>query len=229
MAKLLYDYWFVQFDFPDENGKPYKSSGGKMVWCEELKKEIPKCWELGEINDIIKLEDNKRIPLSSKERQNKKGIYPYYGATGVMDHINEYLFDTDRILMAEDGSTSDKKGFPIIQYAWGKYWVNNHAHVISSKNPSHLLYIYHLLKNTPAKNIETGSIQKKINQKNLLKYQIVIPHQILIDRYCETILPIFECYKLTKDEIKNLNKLRDELLPMLMSGQVSVNSDLFDC
>ena len=105
MAKQLYDYWFLQFDFPDENGKSYKSSGGKMVWNEKLKREIPEGWELTHLRDFINLEDNKRIPLSSKERSIRQGKYPYYGATGIMDRVDDYLFDDDRILLAEDGST----------------------------------------------------------------------------------------------------------------------------
>ena len=105
MAKQLYDYWFLQFDFPDENGKSYKSSGGKMVWNEKLKREIPEGWELTHLRDFINLEDNKRIPLSSKERSIRQGKYPYYGATGIMDRVDDCLFDDDRILLAEDGST----------------------------------------------------------------------------------------------------------------------------
>ena len=70
MAKTLYDYWFVQFDFPDENGKPYKSSGGKMVYSKELKREIPEGWEVNTLNKMINCLDSKRIPLSKKQREN---------------------------------------------------------------------------------------------------------------------------------------------------------------
>ena len=72
MAKLIYDYWFVQFDFPDDNGKPYKSSGGKMIYNEELKREIPIGWEVGELGDLITLLDSKRSPLSQSERQREQ-------------------------------------------------------------------------------------------------------------------------------------------------------------
>ena len=116
MAKQLYDYWFVQFDFPNEEGKPYKSSGGEMVWNEKLKRKIPNEWDNCKLKDFINLFDSKRIPLSSKDREERKGNYPYYGATGIMDYVNEYIFDGDYILLAEDGSTSDSKGFPIVQY-----------------------------------------------------------------------------------------------------------------
>lgn len=165
MAKQLYDYWFVQFDFPNEEGKPYKSSGGEMVWNEKLKRKIPNEWDNCKLKDFINLFDSKRIPLSSKDREERKGNYPYYGATGIMDYVNEYIFDGDYILLAEDGSTSDSKGFPIVQYIWGKNWVNNHAHIILPKNEQYLMFTYQMLRSIPAKQIETGSIQKKISQE----------------------------------------------------------------
>ena len=167
MAKQLYDYWFVQFDFPNEEGKPYKSSGGAMVWNEKLKREIPQEWSDCKLKDFINLFDSKRVPLSSKDRGERQGVYPYYGATGIMDYVNDYIFDGDYILLAEDGSTSDAKGFPIVQYIWGKNWVNNHAHIILPKNERYTMFTYQMLRSIPAKQIETGSIQKKISQENL--------------------------------------------------------------
>ena len=219
MAKQLYDYWFLQFDFPDENGKSYKSSGGKMVWNEKLKREIPEGWELTHLRDFINLEDNKRIPLSSKERSIRQGKYPYYGATGIMDRVDDYLFDDDRILLAEDGSTSTPEGTPIIQYVWGKYWVNNHAHIIIPKDKENILYTYQLLNRIPAKKIETGSIQKKISQENMLGYRFALPPQALIKAYCTIVTPLWEQYKQITEQITSLTKLRNELLPLLMNGQ----------
>ena len=229
MAKQLYDYWFVQFDFPNEEGKPYKSSGGEMVWNERLKRKIPNEWDNCKLKDFINLFDSKRIPLSSKDREERKGNYPYYGATGIMDYVNEYIFDGDYILLAEDGSTSDSKGFPIVQYIWGKNWVNNHAHVILPKNEQYLMFTYQMLRSIPAKQIETGSIQKKISQENLCAYNMVLPNSILIEKYESIISPLWEKRKLCIEEINALIKQRDELLPLLMNGQASVNSDLAKC
>ncbi len=226
MAKQLYDYWFVQFDFPDENGRPYKSSGGKMVWNEMLKREIPKNFETISLGKFIKLEDSKRVPLSGVQRADMHGCYPYYGATGIMDYVNDFIFDGDFILLAEDGSTSDSNGFPIVQYIWGKNWVNNHAHIVLPRKNKYILYAYQMLKTIPAKKIETGSIQKKISQENLLKYKIGLPKERLIENYCNLVYPLWERRKKNIDVISNLTKLRDELLPLLMNGQVSVNYDL---
>lgn len=224
MARQLYDYWFVQFDFPDENGRPYKSSGGEMVWNEKLKRDIPKGWGICKLNDFIDLFDSKRIPLANKERLERKGCYPYYGATGIMDYVNDYIFEGDYILLAEDGSTSDANGFPIVQYIWGKNWVNNHAHIILPKDENHTLFTYQMLKHIPAKQIETGSIQKKISQDNLCGYNMVLPNPLLLSLYCTMIKPVWEKRKLCIEEINALTKQRDELLPLLMNGQV--NCDL---
>ena len=226
MAKQLYDYWFVQFDFPNEEGKPYKSSGGAMVWNDKLKREIPQGWSDCKLKDFINLFDSKRVPLSSKDRGERQGVYPYYGATGIMDYVNDYIFDGDYILLAEDGSTSDAKGFPIVQYIWGKNWVNNHAHIILPKNERYMMFTYQMLRSIPAKQIETGSIQKKISQENLCGYKMVLPNSDLLEKYENVVFPLWEKRKRCIEEINTLTKQRDELLPLLMNGQATVNYHL---
>ena len=226
MAKQLYDYWFVQFDFPNEEGKPYKSNGGALVWNEKLKREIPQEWSDCKLKDFINLFDSKRVPLSSKDRGERQGVYPYYGATGIMDYVNDYIFDGDYFLLAEDGSTSDAKGFPIVQYIWGKNWVNNHAHIILPKNERYMMFTYQMLKSIPAKQIETGSIQKKISQENLCGYKMVLPNSDLLEEYENVVSPLWEKRKRCIEEINTLTKQRDELLPLLMNGQASVNYHL---
>lgn len=229
MAKQLYDYWFVQFDFPNEEGKPYKSSGGVMVWNEKLKREIPQEWSDCKLKDFINLFDSKRVPLSSKDRGERQGVYPYYGATGIMDYVNDYIFDGDYILLAEDGSTSNAKGFPIVQYIWGKNWVNNHAHIILPKNERYMMFTYQMLRSIPAKQIETGSIQKKISQENLCGYKMVLPNSDLLEKYENVVSPLWEKRKRCIEEFNTLTKQRDELLPLLMNGQASVNYHLSAC
>ena len=220
MAKTLYDYWFLQFEFPNEEGKPYKSSGGKMVWNEELKREIPEGWEVTTIGDVTVCHDSKRIPLTGNEREEIKGNIPYYGATGIMGYVNRPIFDGDYVLVAEDGSVMNEKGNPIIQRASGKIWVNNHAHVLEPiKNYSCKLLMM-ILKDIPVAAIKTGSIQMKINQENLNKVKILdIPNEIKkqINKQFETIdKMILENNK----ENQELASLRNFLLPLLMNGQV---------
>ena len=222
MAKLLYNYWFVQFDFPDENGKPYKSSGGKMVWNEELKREIPDGWNLTTIGDITICHDSERVPVASKDRETMKGNIPYYGATGIMGYVNSHIFDGDYVLMAEDGSIMDDKGYPILQRISGKTWVNNHAHVLEPIKGYSCKMLLMMFKDIPVRLIKTGSIQMKINQDNMNAYKLIdIPEtikmkaQAILDRIDEQQLAL-------QQENQELASLRDFLLPMLMNGQVTV-------
>ncbi|RSI03780.1 Type I restriction modification DNA specificity domain protein [Streptococcus sanguinis] len=222
MAKTLYDYWFVQFDFPDQNGKPYKSSGGKMVYHPELKREIPEGWGVEKLGDITICHDSKRVPLSSNDRELVKGEIPYYGATGIMDYVNNYIFEGDYVLMAEDGSVMTEKGTPILQRISGKNWVNNHAHVLEPiKNHSCKLLMM-LLKDVSVMKIKTGSIQMKINQENMNKIVVpAIPLELLFE--INQKLEVIDKQQLNLiEENKQLTQLRDWLLPMLMNGQVKV-------
>ena len=222
MAKTLYDYWFVQFDFPDQNGNPYKSSGGKMVYHPELKREIPEGWGVEKLGNITICHDSKRVPLSSNDRVLVKGEIPYYGATGIMDYVNDYIFDGDYVLMAEDGSVMTEKGTPILQRISGKNWVNNHAHVLEPiKNYSCKLLMM-LLKDVSVMKIKTGSIQMKINQENMNKIVVpAIPLKLLFE--INQKLEVIDKQQLNLiEENKQLTQLRDWLLPMLMNGQVKV-------
>ena len=222
LAKLIYDYWFVQFDFPDENGKPYKSSGGKMVYNETLKREIPKGWGITTIGEITDCFDSKRIPLSANQRNERKGKYPYYGATEIMDFVNDYIFEGSYVLVAEDGSVMDDNGYPITQIVHGKIWVNNHAHVLKPVKNYSCTLLESIIKQIPVKTIKTGSIQMKINQNNLNKYRIInIPSNSLND-YNSIILPIETQIEQLKQSVNMASFIRDWLLPMLMNGQVTV-------
>lgn len=222
MAKTLYNYWFTQFDFPDENGKPYRSSGGEMVWNDQLKREIPKGWQVSSIGSVTRNYDSKRVPLSQNERDIMKGGIPYYGATGIMDYVNRHIFDGQYVLIAEDGSVMDVKGNPIVQMIWGKTWVNNHAHVLQGCNGYSNELLYLLLQHIPVVKIMTGSIQKKINQDNLNSYNIPQIPDPISQAFYENVKPMFEIIQSLQDENDELTKLRDWLLPVLMNGQATV-------
>lgn len=220
MAKTLYDYWFLQFEFPNEEGNPYKSSGGKMVWNEELKRDIPEGWSTTTIGDITICHDSERIPLSGKDRKNMVGDIPYYGATDVMGYVDKPIFNGDYVLLAEDGSVMDEKGHPILQRVTGQVWVNNHAHVLEPiKNHSCKLLMM-LLKDVYVPMIKTGSIQMKINQENM--NGITVPS---IPEYLKEKINLELCTIEKKQlqiiaENHKLASLRDFLLPLLMNGQV---------
>lgn len=222
MAKTLYDYWFVQFDFPDANGKPYKSSGGAMVYNEDLKRKIPKDWRVEDIRSFSNILDSKRVPLSSKQRESRKGVFPYHGATEIMDYIDDYIFDGEYILLAEDGSVMNDKGFPNLQYVKGQFWVNNHAHVLQAKELIHNEFLYRTLQYVPVVRMMTGSVQMKINQENLMSTMILIPSEQILETFSKFASPARDQIFETTVENQKLAELRDWLLPMLMNGQITV-------
>jgi type I restriction enzyme S subunit len=220
MAQAIFKLWFVDFEFPDQNGNPYKRSGGKMIESEIG--EIPEGWSVGMLGEIINLYDSKRVPLSSRERESRKGIYPYYGATSIMDYIDDYLFEGTYLLMGEDGTVADENDYPILQYVWGKFWVNNHAHILQGKDSFATEYLYLLLKQTNVSAIITGAVQKKINQGNMNSLKVLIPKDKVLNKFVKIIDEFFVHYKVSVEEIKSLTKTRDTLLPKLMSGEIRV-------
>ena len=186
---------------------------------------MPDNWHLGTVSEIIELHDSKRIPLSSRERADLAKIYPYYGATSVMDYVDRYLFDGIYLLLGEDGTVVDSKGFPILQYVEGKFWVNNHAHIITGKNGFSVELIYLLFSLTSVQSIVTGAVQPKISQANLNKVLVIIPSEDELKAFDATVQPIFAQIRNLRAENDRLATTRDTLLPRLMSGELDV-SDL---
>lgn len=168
--------------------------------------------------DIVAFEDSKRVPLNSRDREARKGPYPYYGATSVMDYVDGYLFDGIRVLLGEDGTVIDSEGRPILQYVWGKYWVNNHAHILASSGEYSLEAIYVALRRTAINHIVTGAVQMKISQRNLKSLELEMPSPKSLD-YLQD---LFAAYRSNRDESAKLASLRDALLPKLMSGEIDV-------
>lgn len=171
------------------------------------------------LGDVVALEDSKRIPLNSRDREARKGPYPYYGATSVMDHVDDYLFDGVRVLLGEDGTVIDSEDKPILQYVWGKYWVNNHAHILAPSAGYSLEAIYIALSRTTINHIVTGAVQMKISQRNLKSLEIEMPSPESLD-YLQD---LFAVYRSNQDESAKLASLRDVLLPKLMSGEIDVS------
>lgn len=187
--------------------------------------DMPTDWHLGTVSEIIELHDSKRIPLSSRERADLAKIYPYYGATSVMDYVDRYLFDGIYLLLGEDGTVVDSKGFPILQYVEGKFWVNNHAHIITGKNGFTVETLYLLFSLTNVRSIVTGAVQPKISQANLNKVPVIIPSEAELSTFDSIIQPIFAQIRNLRTENDRLAATRDTLLPRLMSGELNV-SDL---
>lgn len=132
-------------------------------------------WKTYRLGEIVELLDYKRIPLSSSQRLRRKGIYPYYGAQGIIDYIDGYIFDGEYLLIAEDGENLKSKKQNIAQIAKGKYWVNNHAHILKSNGLCNLKYLCYTLNHIDISGYITGSAQPKLNQSNLLSILLTLP------------------------------------------------------
>ncbi|MEZ5195776.1 MAG: restriction endonuclease subunit S [Bacteroidales bacterium] len=200
MAETLFRQWFV----------------------EEAKDD----WEEGTLGEVIEIYDNLRIPLSKMERDKKKDgkLYPYYGAAQIMDYINDYIFDGEYILLGEDGTVRTDEGYPVLQYATGKFWVNNHTHVIKAKHPYNNFFVWNYLRKKNIDEIVTGAVQPKINQANLKSIDFPKFPENLISDFNFITEPLFQKINQNKIQISTLEKLRDTLLPKLMSGEVRLNT-----
>lgn len=184
---------------------------------------MPADWHNGTVSEIIELHDSKRIPLSSRERVDLAKVYPYYGATSVMDYVDSYLFDGKYLLLGEDGTVVDSKGFPVLQYVEGKFWVNNHAHILTGKNGFSVELLYLLFSLTSVQSIVTGAVQPKISQANLNKVPVMIPSNEELQAFDSTIQPLFAQISNFRAENDSLATIRDTLLPKLMSGKLDVS------
>lgn len=205
-AKALYKDWFFEFS-------PFSTNNN-----------LPNGWRIGVVGDIIQLLDSKRVALSGAERNKMEKLYPYYGATSLMDYVDNYLFDGIYLLLGEDGTVVDSLGFPILQYVYGQFWVNNHAHIITGKEGFSVEELYLFFSLTNIKSIVTGAVQQKVSQQNLKKVPAIIPSKDVLSAFDDLIQPIFAQIRNLRNENTRLTDLRDTLLPRLMSGKLDVSN-----
>ncbi|WP_317913574.1 restriction endonuclease subunit S [Carnobacterium maltaromaticum] len=220
LASTLFKRWFVDFEFPNEDGNPYKSSGGKMVDSELG--EIPAGWCTNVIGNVMDNYDRKRVPVSKMERAKRVGKYPYYGAASLMDYIDDFLFDGKYLLLGEDGTVINQNGGPVLQYVWGKFWVNNHAHVLRGRYPITTEWLYLWFKQIKVASIITGAVQPKISQKNLNGLSIVVPDDKVLEKFNHILYSFFEKRIQASNEKRTLEHIRDSLLPKLLSGEIEI-------
>ena len=218
LAKQLCDYWFVQFDFPNEEGKPYKSSGGKMVWNEKLKREIPDGWEVTNIGGI--LDKVISTPRLSTDEYLSNGTYPVIDQTtdvyyaGFTNNKDAVVNQFPAVVFGDHSCAVKFVNFPFVRGADGTQVMLSNCSNISIE------YLYFVVKG-----IKIGKGYAR--HYSFLKEQPIIKPSIKEAKKFESMAQIlFEQITRNRTEILSLTKQRDELLPLLMNGQVSVNSDL---
>jgi type I restriction enzyme S subunit len=252
IAQALFKSWFVDFDPVIDNAiaannpipEPFQARAAarralgdkRKPLPPEIQKQfpssftfnedlgwIPEVWEIWSFGKVSTCFDSKRIPLSKKQREEKKpGTIPYYGATSVVDYIDEWIFDDIFLLVGEDGSVIKEDQTPFIQYIWGKTWVNNHAHVLQGAAG---ISTEHLLLFISRQNVSayvTGAVQPKINQKNLNSIPFLNAGENLNKDFTSLISPYFNKKRVLLEENETLTSLRDTLLPKLLSGQIRI-------
>jgi len=208
-AQRLYKEWFVDLHFPGhENTK--------------IVDGVPEGWEKKKVGDFVTFYDKQRKPLSSMQRMNMEKIYPYYGAASLMDYVDNYLFDGIYLLFGEDGTVITPDNHPVLQYVWGKFWVNNHAHVLRGKDRISTEFLYVLFRNITISDVVTGVAQPKISQGRLSEKMAMLPPITLIEKWSSIAGTYFFQLRNLSSQIRLLTEARDRLLPKLMSGEIAV-------
>lgn len=231
MSKTIYDYWFLQFEFPNEEGKPYKSSGGKMVWNEELKREIPEGWKVGNLYDIADfingLACQKYRPLNENKLQVIKITEMHDGFTSNTEYVREdipskYIVNNGDILFSWSASLE------VMIWNKGKGCLNQHIFkVIPKQYGTHYVYmqlagyVINFVKMAEARKTTMGHI----TTDHLKQSKIYLPNQELASLYETTTNPIFKQITKFNEENQELTSLRDFLLPLLMNGQVGFKNE----
>ena len=214
MAKQLYDYWFVQFDFPNEEGKPYKSSGGVMVWNEKLKREIPQGWDFCFLENLLTIRNGR------DHKHLADGIYPVYGSGGEMRKVSEYLYDGESVLMPRKGSLNN------IMYVNEAFWTVDTMFYSEMKLSNCAKYIYYTIKDIDFTRWDSGTGVPSMTSSTLYSIKLVKPQSEILKKFDKMISPLFEHMKQISVQNAELIKQRDELLPLLMNGQATVNYHL---
>lgn len=204
-AQTIYKRWFVEFEFPDENGKPYKSNGGKMAWCEELEKEIPAGWELGKLSDFIDIKNGKTRPFA-------EGIIPLYGGNGIIDYVNDFNYENLNII----GRVGAYCGSVFFEER--KAWISDNALAGISKNKT--LYLdYLILINLSLNSKSEGSSHPLLTQGILNDISIVKSNTFNIYLIFENVVkPIFTHLNTIKEQNQKLEELKELLLGKMAKG-----------
>ena len=212
-AQVVYREWFVNFRFPGHEA---------VALVDSPLGPIPDGWDKSTVGEAAENFDRLRKPLSKMQRAEMQGAYPYYGAAKVFDYVNDYIFDGEYLLVAEDGSVVTLDGHPVLQLASGKFWANNHTHILrGSAVSTHHLYL--ALSRVQIMGYVTGAAQPKITQGALNRVPLLVPPPPTRDQFDQLIRPMFGLRQNLLVQNENLRSTRDLLLPRLVSGEIDLS------
>lgn len=226
MAKMLYDFWFVQFDFSGRNGKPYKSSGGKMVWNERLKRVIPDKWDVVRLSDIANITMGQSPPGESYNETGDGSIF-YQGCTDFgkrFPKVRQYTTQPTRFAIKDDILLSVRAPVGTINIANDNCCIGRGLAALNSKDGC-ITYLYGVMNNLKQifdrRNVD-GTTFGAITKDDLFKLAVIKPDNNVMREYQKAMLPVFNMQNNIGVENIAMSELRDCLLPMLMNGQVTV-------
>ena len=230
MAKQLYDYWFVQFDFPNENGKPYKSSGGKIIWNKKLKREMPDSWSHGSLIDIANITMG-QSPKGSSYNDTEDGIIFYQGSTDFglrFPLVRQFTTAPSRSAKKGDILMSVRAPVGALNLANNDCCIGRGLAALNSKTGSitYLYYVLNDLKIALEQRNSAGTTFGSITKEDLYQLPVVKPQDEIIEKYEKICVSFFDKQMEIDLEIGSLTQLRNKLLPLLMNSQVSINYDL---
>ena len=215
MARSIYREWFVKFRFPGHE---------QVQMVDSELGLIPEGWEVKNFGEVSLNFDSKRKPLSSIQRTEMKGEYPYYGASGIIDYVENYILDGKYLLISEDGENLNSRKKPIAFFAYKKFWVNNHAHIVQGKPPISTEFLYLLISDLNIAGYITGAAQPKFSQANLNRIPLVVPTDDLLKLFNQIAENLLNQMEILGRKNANLRKTRDLLLPRLISGEIDVEN-----
>ncbi|MBI5975000.1 restriction endonuclease subunit S [Staphylococcus canis] len=215
LSQTLFKRWFVDFEFPDENGNPYKSSGGDMVESELSK--IPKSWKVDTLGNYIKIKSGKR-PKCKVDNKDFENVVPVIGASKIMGYTNDYIYNEKIIIIGRVGTHG------VIQRFSTRTWPSDNTFVITSDFES---IIYQLLKSIDYISLNRGSTQPLLSQKDIKNTKVAMPtNETLLYKYQNENDHILKMMDQKNIENQKLAQLRDTLLPKLMSGEIEIPDDI---
>ncbi|MHA1692266.1 MAG: restriction endonuclease subunit S [Candidatus Heimdallarchaeaceae archaeon] len=212
IAQAIFKHWFIDFEFPNEEGKPYKSSGGEMIYNEESGKELPKGWRVGKLGDIIKITSGRRPEEKADEEDDVFNI-PLVGSSKIMGFVKEPLFREPVLIIGRVGTHGVVQRFNIPTFP--------SDNTLVTTSPFYE-YVYQILKRIDYESLNIGSTQPLITQTSIKNYNVVIPDENVLTLFEQKISILFERIYQNKKESKSLSQIRDTLLPKFMSGEIRV-------